>query len=66
MCPRRDAPQAKCRGILYPPWSSFRSGKSARPENTVGIPMTRPEKVDVPPRNWAYALDEDTIMKKEI
>lgn len=35
------------------------------PENSVGIPMTRPEKVDVPPRCCAYALDDDTMMKND-
>jgi hypothetical protein len=35
-------------------------------ENTVGIPMTRPEKVLVPPRCSAYALEEETIMKNAI
>lgn len=42
------------------------SGMRAKPENTVGIPMTRPENVDVPPKCSAYRFEEDTIMKKDI
>jgi len=30
----------------------------------VGIPMTRPENVAVPPRCCAYSFDDETIMKK--
>ena len=33
-------------------------------EHIVGIPSTKPEKVSVPPRNLAYSLPEDTMMKK--
>lgn len=39
---------------------------SARPENAVGIPMTRPENVAEPPKWSAYADDDETMMKNEI
>ena len=42
------------------------TGINAIPEKTVGMPITRPEKVAVPPRYSAYLLDDDTMMKKEI
>ena len=45
--------------------SIFIKGSKAMPENTVGIPITRPEKVDVPPKCPAYSFDEDTMMKKD-
>jgi hypothetical protein len=35
------------------------------PENTVGIPIIRPEKTADPPRCSAYALAEETIIKNE-
>lgn len=37
-----------------------------RAEMNVGIPMTRPENVSLPPNRSAYTLDDGTIMKKEI
>lgn len=40
-------------------------GIKARPENTVGIPITIPENVESPPRCLAYSLDDETIIKKE-
>ena len=46
--------------------SNLIRGIRARPENTVGIPITRPEKVDEPPRCSAYRLDDETTMKKDI
>ena len=48
------------------PLSSFIRGSKERPEKTVGIPMTTPENVDVPPRCWAYSLEDDTMIKKDI
>ena len=48
------------------PWSSFVSGINASPEKTVGIPITRPENVAVPPRYSAYWSEEDTIIKNDI
>jgi hypothetical protein len=48
------------------PWSNFISGIKATPENKVGIPMTRPENVDPPPRCSAYRLDDETMIKNEI
>lgn len=30
----------------------------------VGMPITSPEKVEVPPKCWAYSLEDDTMMKK--
>ncbi len=38
----------------------------ASPENTVGMPMTIPENVESPPRDFAYSLDDETMMKNEI
>jgi hypothetical protein len=48
------------------PLSSFIKGSKERPEKTVGMPMTTPENVDVPPRCWAYSFDDDTMIKKDI
>jgi len=31
-----------------------------------GMPMMIPEKVESPPRCWAYSLEEETIIKKDI
>ena len=45
------------------PPSYFIIGMSAIPAKTTGIPMTRPENVGVPPRCFAYSLDEETTMK---
>lgn len=42
------------------------SGMSAIPENKSGMPMTRPEKLEPPPRCSTYKLEEDTIIKNEI
>ena len=42
------------------------SGINVTPETAVGIPITRPENVADPPKWAAYALEDDTMMKKEI
>ena len=46
------------------PWSFRTIGINANPANTVGIPMVKPEKVAEPFRWPAYALAEETMMKK--
>jgi hypothetical protein len=48
------------------PLSYFNRGTRANAEITVGIPMTRPEKVSPPPNFPAYTLDDGTMMKKDI
>jgi hypothetical protein len=45
--------------------SYFIRGSITMPETAVGIPMTIPENVEVPPKCFAYSLDEDTIMKND-
>lgn len=54
------------KGTLYLPLSSRVTGMRVNAENTVGMPMTRPEKVLDPPRCAAYALDDETMMKNAI
>lgn len=50
---------------LTAPLSVLVIGNKAIPENKVGIPMTSPEKVAVPPRCSAYALADETMLKKD-
>jgi hypothetical protein len=38
------------KSIKYMPLSNLSMGISASPENTVGMPMITPEKVEVPPK----------------
>ena len=38
----------------------------AKVEIAVGMPMTSPENVSLPPKRSAYKLDDGTIMKKDI
>ena len=52
--------------VMNLPLSYLIRGISTRPENAAGIPMTRPEKVALPPRCSAYDEEEETIMKKVI
>ena len=52
-------------GRAYLPLSSLVMKIKVIPENTVGIPMIRPEKTADPPRCSAYALAEETIIKNE-
>jgi len=47
------------------PLSNLVIGMSARPPKTVGMPITRPENVGLPPKYSAYLADEDTMMKNE-
>lgn len=47
------------------PLSSLVMGMSARPPNTVGMPITRPAKVGLPPKYSAYLLDDETMMKND-
>ena len=47
------------------PLSDLVIGISAIPLNKVGIPITIPEKVALPPRYSAYLLEEEIMMKKE-
>jgi hypothetical protein len=51
-------------GCLPP--SRLTSGTSVIPEMTVGIPMTSPENVELPPRYSAYLLPEETMMKNVV
>ena len=52
-------------GRAYLPLSSLVMKIKVIPENTVGIPIIRPEKTADPPRCSAYALAEETIIKNE-
>jgi hypothetical protein len=51
--------------VNHLPSSYFVKGIRARPENTVGIPIVRPENNAEPPRYSAYTAAEDTVTKKE-
>jgi hypothetical protein len=48
------------------PPSRLTSGTSVIPEMTVGMPMTSPENVALPPRCSAYLLPEETMMKNVV
>jgi len=48
------------------PPSCLTSGISIIPEMTVGIPMTSPENVVLPPRCSAYLLPEETMTKNVV
>jgi hypothetical protein len=47
------------------PLSNLINGSRERPANTVGMPMTTPENVEVPSRYRAYSFEDDTMMKKD-
>jgi hypothetical protein len=53
-------------GWEHLPPSRLTSGTSVIPETTVGIPMTSPENVELPPRYSAYLLPEETMMKNVV
>jgi hypothetical protein len=55
----------KSDGDRLPP-SCLTSGTSIIPEMTVGIPITSPENVALPPRYSAYLLPEETMIKNVV
>jgi len=66
---RKKGRKLKCsprggRGLNIP-LSYLVKGIKASPANTVGIPMTMPEKVAFPPKYSAYLLDEETTIKND-
>ena len=48
------------------PPSRLTSGTRVMPEMTLGMPMTSPEKVALPPKSSAYLLPEETMIKNVV
>ena len=50
---------------LNAPSSILIKGIRHMPEMSIGIPMTTPENVAVPPKCSAYKLEDETMIKNE-
>jgi hypothetical protein len=65
-CANLDFPIQKENSVSPLPPSDLTSGTSTIPDMTVGMPITSPENVELPPKYSAYLLPEETMMKNVV